>query len=55
MLERQPDRPHVVEVAAQPVERHLADRDETLAVALADDPDVAPVERQVLPVETGPR
>ena len=44
----------LLEPAPQPVERHVADRHEALAVAFADDPDEAAVERQVLEVETCP-
>ena len=41
----------VVEVALEAVEGDVADRHQPLAVALADDPHEAAVERQVLPVE----
>ena len=47
----QPGRAHVVGVAAEPVERDVADGHEPLLVALADDPDEAAVEREVLRVE----
>ena len=39
VVERDEGRPRTVDPAGQPVERDLADRDEPLLVALADDPD----------------
>ena len=51
LAELEQRRPALVEPPPQPVERDVADRHEPLAVALADDPDEAAVERQVLAVE----
>src|SRR6476646_4003273 len=45
-------RPALVEPAPEPVDRDLADRHEPLAIALADDPDEASVEREVLQIES---
>ena len=49
--ERQPGRADLVDVAAEPVEGHLADGHQPLLVALADHPHEAAFEDKVLPVE----
>src|SRR3954471_12781191 len=51
MRNGEPRRSDVAEVAAEPLDRHVADRHEPLLVALADDPNERAVERQVLAVE----
>ena len=51
VVERQPGRSDRLEVADQPGEGLFADRDEPLAVALADDPHEGAVEREVVAVE----
>src|SRR5690349_6988864 len=51
MAQLEEERPAVVEPLTEPVDRDVADRHEPLAVALADDPDEAAVEREVLEVQ----
>ena len=51
VADREQRRPALGQPAVEPVERDVADRNEPLAVALADDPDEAAVDRQFLDVE----
>ena len=53
VAERQEPRPRAVEPSPEPVEGHVADRDEPLLVALADDAHEPAVDREVLACRAG--